>query len=199
MCSPLVRSNSAGGRREGFSRCRSPERRGKCDERLCIKRPTRGSKSNPIYVVKVRPKVQRPSLLPAKILDPTQIGISGLEEIFCLASISAAGACGARPLPCPPPPAVEGGRELGPARCAASPRAPGDGAELPITFNVLLTFRVTGAKFRGSFHLVMPGLSRPSRSSDDVPCPYPPPLAGEGRGARDKPGDDARELFTSTR
>ena len=150
MCSPLVRSNSAGGRREEFSRCRSPVRRGKCDERLCIKRPTRGSKSNPIYVVKVRPKVQRPSPLPAKILDPTQIGISGLEEIFCLASISAAALAGAAS-PCPPRHAVEGGRGGDPPDGATSPRAPGDATESPITFNMLLTFRGNRGKFPGGW------------------------------------------------
>ena len=162
----------------------TPDPRFKEQPNICRKSPTQGSKAEPATCQNPRPDANRYFRIRRNFLP-------GVNQ--------RGGACGARPLPCPPPPAVEGGRELGPARCAASPRAPGDGAELPITFNVLLTFRATGAKFRGSFHLVMPGLSRPSRSSDDVPCPYPPPLAGEGRGARDKPGDDARELFTSTR
>src|SRR5712692_3578888 len=112
MCSPLVKPNGAGGRREGISRCRSPERRGNCDKayvskaRPAVQRPTQ------IYVPKVRPKVQRPDPLPAKTLGPMQIDILKIRGNFLpgvnLRDICATALAGSR---APPSPKwVEGGK-----------------------------------------------------------------------------------------
>src|SRR5712671_2933611 len=106
MCSPLVKPNGAGGRREGFSRCRSPERRGNCDKacvskaRPAVQRPTQ------IYVPKVRPKVQRPDPLPAKTLGPTQINILKIRRNFLPSVNLRGGACRQR---CPTLPPMDGG------------------------------------------------------------------------------------------
>jgi hypothetical protein len=158
--------------------------------RLCIKSPTRGSKCNPIYVVKVRPKVQRPNPLPAKILDPTQIGISGLEEIFCLASISAAGLAGRVLSPALP---RIWRRGWGPPDGAGiAPRTCG-GAESPITFNMLLTLRITRTRIgpQPSFghRRACPRLVT-GHPNNRTMCPAPPTLPGkpgEGRWGRASP------------
>src|SRR5882672_3480010 len=157
MCSPLVRLNSAGGRREGFSRCRSPERRGKCDEG---------------YVSKARPAVQRPTKymsqksgprfkdrdpLPAKTLDPTQIDICRIRRNFLPGVNRRGSACGRVPSPALPRmrwmARAVGIRPMVPALS----RAPCDGIESPITFNMLLTFRVTGQELVATLIWSWPG------------------------------------------
>jgi hypothetical protein len=155
-------------------------------QRLYIKRPTRGSKSNPIYVVKVRPKVQRPSPLPAKILDPTQIGISGLEEIFCLASISAAGLAGRAFSP-----ACGGGREGAGIRPMVRHR-PAHPATAPNPYNIQHVINIPHNKGKNSWQPPFGHVQAcPGHPDNRMMCPALPRKRGGRGGGRDKPGDDA--------
>src|SRR5260370_29473486 len=105
-----------------------------------------------------------------------------LEEIVCLASLGAAALAG-RVLS-PALPTIRwraGGAGIRPM-APASARAPYDGTESPITFNMLLTFRVTGQELVATLILVMAG------ACAAIPiigrCALPLPYWDRGRLAR---------------